>query len=37
MEAKDLLQKVRSIEIKSRKLTNQIFAGNITVLLKGRG
>lgn len=37
MEAKDLLQKVRSIEIKSRKLTNQIFAGEYHSSFKGKG
>lgn len=37
MEAKDLLQKIKSIEIKSRKLSNQIFAGEYHSSFKGKG
>lgn len=37
MEAKELLQKVRKIEIKSRGLTNQIFAGEYHSAFKGKG
>ena len=35
--ANDLLKKVRKIEIKSRKLTHQIFAGEYHSAFKGRG
>lgn len=37
METKELLKKVRKIEIKSRGLTNQIFAGEYHSAFKGRG
>ena len=37
MEAKDLLKKVRKIEIKTRGLTRQIFAGEYHSAYKGRG
>ena len=37
MEAKDLLKKVRKIEIKTRGLTRQIFAGEYHSAFKGRG
>ena len=37
MEAKDLLKKVRKIEIKTRGLTRQIFAGEHHSAFKGRG
>ena len=37
MEAKDLLKKVRKIEIKSRRLTSQVFAGEYHSAFKGRG
>ena len=37
MEAKDLLKKVRKIEIKSRRLTSQVFAGEYHSAYKGRG
>jgi uncharacterized protein (DUF58 family) len=37
MEAKDLLKKVRKIEIKSRGLTNQVFAGEYHSAYKGKG
>lgn len=37
MEAKDLLKKVRKIEIKTRGLTRQVFAGEYHSAFKGRG
>ena len=37
MEAKELLKKVRKIEIKSRGLSRQIFAGEYHSAFKGRG
>ncbi len=37
METKDLLKKVRKIEIKSRGLTHQIFAGEYHSAFKGKG
>lgn len=37
MEAKDLLKKVRKIEIKTRGLSRQIFAGEYHSAFKGRG
>ena len=37
METKDLLKKVRKIEIKTRGLTRQIFAGEYHSAFKGRG
>lgn len=37
MEATELLKKVRKIEIKTRGLTNQIFAGEYHSAFKGRG
>ena len=37
METKDVLKKVRKIEIKSRGLSNQIFSGHYHSAFKGRG
>ncbi len=37
LTANDLLKKVRKIEIKTRKLSNQIFAGEYHSAFKGRG
>ncbi|MEQ8323243.1 MAG: DUF58 domain-containing protein [Vicingaceae bacterium] len=37
MDTQDLLKEVRKIEIKSRGLTNQIFAGEYHSAFKGRG
>ena len=37
METQDLLKKVRKIEIKSRGLSNNIFAGQYHSAFKGRG
>jgi len=37
METKELLKKVRKIEFKTRKLTNEIFAGKYHSAFKGRG
>lgn len=37
MEATELLKKVRKIEIKTRMLTNQVFAGEYHSTFKGRG
>ncbi len=37
MDTKELLKKVRKIEIKSRGLTNNIFAGEYHTRFKGRG
>ena len=37
MEAAELLKKVRKIEIKTRMLTNQVFAGEYHSTFKGRG
>ena len=37
METTELLRKVRRIEIKTRALTNNIFAGEYHSAFKGRG
>ena len=37
METKELLKKVRKIEIKTRRLSNNIFGGEYHSALKGRG
>ena len=37
METKDLLKKVRKIEIKTRRLSNNIFGGEYHSAFKGRG
>lgn len=37
MDSKDILKKVRKIEIKSRGLSNQIFSGHYHSAFKGRG
>jgi len=37
MSSTDLLKKVRKIEIKTRKLSRQIFAGEYHSAFKGRG
>ena len=37
METKDLLKKVRKIEIKTRKLSSNIFGGEYHSAFKGRG
>ena len=37
METKDLLKKVRKIEIKTRRLSNNIFGGEYHSVIKGRG
>ena len=37
METTDLLKKVRQIEIKTRGLSNNIFAGQYHSAFKGRG
>ena len=37
METRDLLQRVRNIEIKTRGLSNQIFSGHYQSAFKGRG
>ena len=37
MEAKDLLKKVRKIEIKTRRLSDHIFSGEYNTTFKGRG
>ncbi len=37
MEAKELLKKVRKIEIKSRRMTSQVFAGEYHSAFKGKG
>jgi len=37
VETKELLKKVRKIEIKTRGLTRQIFAGQYHSAFKGRG
>ena len=37
MEASDLLKKVRKIEIKTRGLSQNIFAGEYHTAFKGRG
>lgn len=37
MEAKDLLKKVRKIEIKTKKLSNNLFGGEYHSAFKGRG
>jgi len=37
METKDLLKKVRKIEIKTRRLSDHIFSGEYHTSFKGRG
>ena len=37
METKDLLKKVKKIEIKTRKLSNHLFSGQYHSSFKGRG
>ena len=37
METKELLKKVRKIEIKTRRLSNHIFSGEYHSHFKGRG
>ena len=37
LEAKDLLKKVRKIEIKTKKLSNNLFGGEYHSAFKGRG
>jgi len=37
LETKDLLKKVRKIEIKTRRLSNNIFGGEYHSAFKGRG
>ena len=37
METSDLLKKVRKIELKTRGLSNHIFAGEYHTAFKGRG
>lgn len=37
METKDILQKVRKIEIKARRLSDHIFSGEYSTSFKGRG
>jgi len=37
VEATDIIKKVRKIEIKTRKLTNQVFAGEYHSAFKGKG
>ena len=37
MNTKELLKKVRKIEIKTRKLSNNIFGGEYHSAFKGRG
>ncbi len=37
MEAKELIKKVRKIEIKTRGISNQVFAGSYQSAFKGRG
>ena len=37
METKELIKKVRKIEIKTRGLSNQIFSGEYHSAFKGRG
>ncbi len=37
METKELLKKVRKIEIKTKGISNQVFAGNYQSAFKGRG
>src|ERR1700754_5294187 len=37
METKDILKKVRKIEIKTRRLSNHIFSGEYHSSFKGRG
>ena len=37
MDSNDLLKKVRKIEIKTRALSSQIFAGEYHSAFKGRG
>jgi uncharacterized protein (DUF58 family) len=37
METKELIKKVRKIEIKTRGISNQVFAGNYQSAFKGRG
>ena len=37
MDANELIEKVRKIEIKARGLSNNIFAGQYHAAFKGRG
>ncbi|MBP1653608.1 MAG: hypothetical protein H6Q28_164, partial [Bacteroidetes bacterium] len=37
MDTRDILKKVRYIEIKTRGLVNQIFSGEYHSVFKGRG
>jgi len=37
METKDILQKVRKIEIKTRRLSDHIFSGEYHTSFKGKG
>ena len=37
MEAKDLLKKVRKVEIKTKRLSNNLFGGEYQSAFKGRG
>ena len=37
METKELIKKVRKIEIKTKRLSNQIFSGEYHSAFKGRG
>ncbi len=37
MEAKDIIKRVRKIEIKTRRMSNQIFSGHYHSAFKGRG
>ncbi len=37
MDAKELIKKVRKIEIKTRGLSNNVFAGEYHSAFKGRG
>lgn len=37
METKDILQKVRRIEIKTKRLSDHIFSGEYNTSFKGKG
>ena len=37
METKDLIKKVRKIEIKTKRLTNNLFTGQYSSAFKGKG
>ena len=37
METKELLKKVRQLEIRTRGLVNQVFSGEYHSVFKGRG